>query len=118
MAKKPTGLGESASEFWDEVMADYKLRLDEQRLLVDVCKTIDTIEHLEVEYAKGETYLEGSMGQKVLNGIYGELRMQRKTLSGLTAQLKLPDLAADGSAAPAHGSGAEAGRALAAARWG
>jgi hypothetical protein len=118
MARKPRNLGEEASEFWDEVTSSYRLRPDEKRVLVDVVKTMDTIEHLEAEMESGETYLTGSMGQKVLNGIYGELRQQRKTLAGLVAQLKLPDLAADGSVAPVNDGGAEAGRLLAAKRWG
>lgn len=120
MARKPANLSEDASDFWDEVTSSYKLRPDEKRVLVDTVKTMDTIAHLEAEAESGDTYLTGSMGQKVLNGIYGELRQQRKTLAGLMAQLRLPDLAADGKGlgAPAATGGAEAGRLLAAKRWG
>lgn len=118
MARKPANLSEEASDFWDEVTSSYKLRPDEKRVLVDAVKTMDTIAHLEAEAENGDTYLTGSMGQKVLNGIYGELRQQRKTLASLTAQLRLPDLAADGSTNPANAGGAEAGRLLAAKRWG
>jgi len=119
MSRKPSKLSESASDFWDEVTGLYQLRPDEKRVLGDVCKTIDTIEHLELEAESGDTYLTGSMGQKVLNGIYGELRQQRATLARLMAQLKLPDLAADGSSAGRQkDASAEAGRALVSLRWG
>lgn len=118
MARKPRNLGEEASEFWDEVTSSYKLRPDEKLILADICRMMDTMDHLRLEMESGDTYLTGSMGQKVLNGIYAEMRQHAQTLSGLLAKLKLPDLAADGSAAPASDAGAEAGRLLAAKRWG
>lgn len=117
--RKPAKLTDESSEFWDEVTDAYKLRPDEKRVLGDVCKTMDTIAHLEAEAEKGDTYLTGSMGQKVLNGIYGELRQQRATLARLMAQLKLPDLNENGSSAGRRkDASSEAGRSLVALRWG
>lgn len=119
MTRKPAKLTESGSEFWDQVTGAYDLRPDEKRVLADACKTMATIDRLEAEADEGETYLTGSMGQQVLNGIFGELRQQRATLSRLLAQLKLPDLASDGSSAGRQkDASSEAGRSLVALRWG
>lgn len=115
--RKPNGLGEDASEFWDEVTGKYGLRPDELRVLRDVCKMMDTIERLEDEASTADLYLEGSMGQQVLNGVFGELRQHKLSLGRLMAQLKLPDSGGATGRASAAGSRSEAGRNLVAMRW-
>lgn len=118
MSEMPVGLSGSGERFWNEVTSSYKLRMDEKRVLEDACRSMCLIDRLEENVASAGLYTTGSMGQEVINPLFTELRQQRAGLARLLAQLKLPDLAADGSAAPSSDGGAEAGRLLAAKRWG
>ena len=118
MSDTPMGLTGSGLALWERVTSSYKLRFDEAQVLEDACRTRCLIDRLEDNVASAGLYTTGSMGQEVINPLFTELRQQRAAFAKFVAQLKLPDLAADGSTAPAKDAGAEAGRLLAAKRWG
>ena len=109
--KPPTGLGTKAKKLWADLTGVYEFRADELRTLEDCCREVDLIERLEKELKEAALVVRGSQGQPVSHPHVTEIRQHRATLNRLLGSLKLPD---EGGA----DSGSDAGRALAAARWG
>jgi hypothetical protein len=106
----PPELGEAGADFYRSVVQQYELRVDEKRLLLDICGEIDLVNVLAAEQRQSDLMVKGSMGQLVASPLVTELRQHRATLASLVRQLKLPDESASASSS--------AGAALAAKRWG
>lgn len=114
----PEALGEAGTRLWTQIHSEFDLSLEphKQAILLRAAKTADTITKLE-EYAAG-TGIEttGSMGQKVLNGAYAEIRQQTTTLNTLIKSMGFPD--SDDEAAVKADRRSRAGKTAANARWG
>jgi P27 family predicted phage terminase small subunit len=97
-ARAPTGLGTRGKRVWRRLHEHYEFSPAEVELVVEVCRTVDTLEQLaEVVAADGTTSV-GSKGQKVAHPALQELRQQRIALGRLLAQLAVEDV--DGRALP------------------
>lgn len=94
--KPPAGIGKAGSKVWRAITSKYELRADELVTLEDVCAATDMIDELEAEWRDEGSPMttSGSMGQKVIHPLIGELRAQRAARNALWRQLKLPDDAA------------------------
>lgn len=112
-ASAPAGLGSKAKALWSGIAGAYELRVDELRVLEDVCREVDLIERLEAEMREAPLTVKGSMGQLVAHPITQELRQHRTVVKQLLGSLKLPD-SEDGAA---EGRSVSA-RHAAIARWG
>ncbi len=97
---KPDGLGEAGSAFFDEVSEKYSLRADEERLLVNACKTLDDIARLEDALSGADLLVMGSRGQSVAHPFLVEVVRSRSMLARLLKQLDLPDADAGAQRSP------------------
>jgi hypothetical protein len=85
----PEGIGLRGKAFWVEVQSELEFDARETGLLTEVCRVLDTIDLLAESIATDGVTLEGSQGQKVLNGAVAELRQQQATYARLVTQLNL-----------------------------
>jgi hypothetical protein len=85
----PEGLGARGGAFWVAVQAELEFDIRETDLLIEICRTLDTIEVLADAVAVDGVMLIGSQGQKVLNGAVAELRQQQAAYARLVTQLNL-----------------------------
>jgi hypothetical protein len=115
--KKPAGLKRSAT-LWADVTGKWQLRPDELRLLEDACRTCDLIDLLQAAINSEGVTATGSQGQTVTHPAVTEIRQHRAVLKQLVTRLALPDAAGDDAGDGRRGSGSDAGRQLAHARWG
>lgn len=111
-APAPDGLGSAGEQMWADITSRYGLRVDELRVLEDICREVDLIARLDSELAASKVMVVGSQGQEVINPLVSEVRQHRGVVARLLAQLKLPDL--EEAAAEARSTSA---RAAANARW-
>lgn len=93
VVKPPTGLGREGARIWRAVTSRYELRADEMLTLEDACRTSDLILELDAAWkAEGRPKTtKGSMGQKVIHPLIGEIRAQRAARNAFWKQLRLPD---------------------------
>lgn len=91
--KPPAVIGKAGAKVWKAITSKYELRADELVTLEDVCAATDMIDELEREWDEDGRPMttSGSMGQKVIHPLIGELRAQRAARNALWRQLKLPD---------------------------
>lgn len=94
----PDGLAERGRRYWESVDGGYALSDSEAEVLVEVCRTLDTLDDLAAQVATHGTMVEGSAGQPVLNPAVAEARGQRLLVHRLMAALALPD--EDGATLP------------------
>lgn len=93
MAQKPpsppAGLRRSGRALWRSVMTDYALDTHEESLLLQACRTSDSLDDLqallEAEGLMGET----SQGPRIHPALV-ELRQQRVTFARLLTALRIP----------------------------
>lgn len=107
------GLGARGRAFWDEQQAELEFDPHEEQVLLEACRTMDTIDALSTAIDRDGVMLTGSQGQARLNGAVAELRQQQAALARLIVQLNLD---ADDVAAAVSAKGA-ASRAAAQKRW-
>ena len=89
---KARGLG-----LWTQLHETYEFDPQETNLVIEVCRTLDTIDTLAASVAKDGTMVLGSQGQMVLNSAVAELRQQQAAYARLVTMLNL-DAAESGSA--------------------
>ena len=106
-------LGARGRQFWDAQQAQLEFDPHEEAVLLEACRTLDTIDSLARAVKTDGVMLVGSQGQPVLNGAVPELRQQQAALARLIIQLNLDatDVAGAVSAKSA------ASRAAAQKRW-
>ncbi|GAA1543574.1 hypothetical protein [Nocardioides humi] len=92
----PRGLKKHGRKLWRSVVPAYTLRPDELVLLESACKTVDLIAELEAAMVDEPLVTSGSMGQLREHPLLSETRQQKALLGRQLAQLKLPDLDAQG----------------------
>ena len=85
----PAGIGKRGRAFWIDVQSDLEFDARETDLLVEVCRTLDTIDALAAAVERDGVMLIGSQGQQVLNGAVAELRQQQAAYARLVTQLNL-----------------------------
>jgi hypothetical protein len=74
----------------------FEFDVQELDLLLEVCRTLDTIEALSGAIETDGLMITGSQGQLVLNSAVAELRQQQSSYARLVTMLNLGE-AADGS---------------------
>lgn len=111
--RTPAGLRARGRRFWADTTTAFELERDEVELLVEVCRTLDTIDSLQVAVDREGVVVPGSTGQPRQHPALTELRGARIVLSRLLAQLALPD--AEG--APLATATSDRARSAAQARW-
>lgn len=110
----PKNMQAAGAKIWRSVAAKYTLRPDELRVLEDACREADLIDLIQAGLVGEPLYMQGSMGQRVANPLFAEVRQHRATFASLMRQLALPDEPSEGKGS-ARSIGA---RKAAHARWG
>ncbi|MFJ9771953.1 hypothetical protein ACIRVF_12000 [Kitasatospora sp. NPDC101157] len=90
-------LSTTARTLWDSVNSDYDLTPQEQRLLLEICRTSDTLDALDADVQRN-----GVMRANKVNPAVVELRQTRIAFARLNAALALPDLEEDDDAPPKY----------------
>ncbi|MHA3723463.1 hypothetical protein ACXR2T_06250 [Leucobacter sp. HY1910] len=85
----PEYLGVRGAAFWVAQQAAYEWDEHDSQVLVEACRTLDTIDALAAAIEHDGVMLAGSQGQPVLNGAVAELRQQQTSLARLLAALDL-----------------------------
>jgi hypothetical protein len=85
----PRGIGPRGKAFWVDVQGNFQFDARETELLLELCRVLTTIDLLAEAVAADGVMLEGSQGQKVLNGAVAELRQQQAAYARLVTQLNL-----------------------------
>lgn len=89
MQKAPPGLRAGGKKLWSAVCEDYELAAHELSVLLQACRTVDSLDALEeVVRAEGVT-AESSQGARV-HPCLVEARQQRLALAKLLASLRIP----------------------------
>jgi hypothetical protein len=112
--KPPVGLGARGSATWAEIHTTFEFDPQETELLIEVCRTLDTIDELSKAIDRDGYMLQGSTGQPVLNPAIAELRQQQLSYSRLVTMLNLQGV--EGAAAIIRATSVRASTA-ANARW-
>ncbi|MEU4582323.1 hypothetical protein AB0F92_09580 [Kitasatospora aureofaciens] len=92
-----SSLSATARALWDSVDSDYELTSQEQRLLLEICRTSDTLDALDADVQRN-----GVMRANKVNPAVVELRQTRIAFARLNAALALPDLEEDEDAPPKY----------------
>ena len=108
----PPGLDIAGARLWKAIRSEWRLRPDEEVLLLGACHTADELERLEAALADAPLMVEGSQGQLRANPLIAEARQHRLALRQLLGALGIAEAESD----PATRS--DAGRRLARQRWG
>ena len=99
---KPDGRG---ARYWSDLLETFEFEnASELVALSALVKLKDDEERLEASLKRAGVMVAGSKGQRVLNPVFGELRLNRLGQARLAAQLNLT---------PAKASASEAGRRMA-----
>ena len=112
--RPPDGLGVRGSATWTEIHETFEFDPQETELLIEVCRTLDTIDALSKAIERDGHMVMGSQGQPVLNGAVAELRQQQLSYSRLVTMLNLQGV--EGAAAIIRATSVRATTA-ANARW-
>jgi hypothetical protein len=111
----PADLGDDGQAFWRDATSAYDTwRVDESRLLVAACRTLDRIAKLDAELSTAPMTVPGSQGQLREHPLLSEQRQQYALLARLLRQLDLPDTA---ERTALRSTASQAGRALVRQRW-
>lgn len=117
--KPPAGLGVRGKRVWSQTVVDYELRQDELGLLMELCRSLDTLDRIEAELAKSPLLIPGSAGQSRPNPLLSEARGHRQVITQLSRSLGLSDVAdVDDQGAPLLTPRQARAQHAARARWG
>ena len=94
LAPPPRILKTRGRKLWISIHAEFDPNEHETAMIIEVCRTLDTIDTLAASIEKDGMMLVGSQGQMVLNSAVAELRQQQAAYARL-----LPLLNLDASAA-------------------
>jgi hypothetical protein len=92
----PAGLQTNGRKLWLSVVDEYDLGVNEQLLLVQACRCVDTLDRLAVAGVDAELTVENVRGDLVANPLLIEARQQSIVLARLLAALRLPTGEQDG----------------------
>lgn len=85
----PSGLQWSGRKLWQATVADFELSEHETGLLLQACRTLDSLDVLQARLDADGTMLESPQGLRAHPAL-PELRQQRIALARLLAALGLP----------------------------
>jgi hypothetical protein len=111
--RAPAGLGARGKRYWSTIQGAFELSDSEQEVLLEVCRTLDSLDALDAAVTEQGAVVRGSAGQPVVNPAITEARGMRALLHRLMAAMALPD--EDGATMPTGHS--QRGKAANAARW-
>lgn len=110
-------LGPRGRRFWDHATDTYELSASELEMLLEACRTLDSLDALAAAVAQDGTTIPGSTGQTIVHPALGEARGQRALLHKLLAALALPDEEGGEDTGALLTPRQVSARAAAAARW-
>lgn len=87
----PDGLGESGRRLWSSVADAFELRVDEQLLLLQACRSVDLLDRLAAQAAVGGLTVTNAKGDEVTAPWITEHRQQSQNYARMLASLRLPD---------------------------
>lgn len=90
----PEGLKWGGRKLWEATVADYELSQHETNLLLQACRTVDTLDLLQAHVDVDGPVIDGPTGPKIHPALV-ECRQARITLARLLAALGLPTGVAD-----------------------
>ena len=108
------GLKARGLDLWNHLHDTYEFDAQETNLVIEVCRTLDTIDTLAASVSSDGVMLTGSMGQLVLNSAVAELRQQQAAYARLVTMLNLSDAESGSALITARSASAAA---AANARW-
>lgn len=114
MTDTPKGLGARGAALWAELQDALEFDAQEEALLLETCRTLDTIDALAASVDAVGVMIQGSQGQQVLNPAVGELRQQQQSYARLVTMLNLGDVENGAQIISATSASAQA---AANARW-
>ncbi len=86
--KPPTGLRAAGKRLWSDTVAQYEMTAHERELLLQACRTADSLDALQKVLDRDGVLNESSQGTRVHPAL-PELRQQRVTFARLVAALGL-----------------------------
>lgn len=92
MAKRVSpadSLGTRGRAFWDALHKDDDWDAHDEEVILEACRTADTIDELSEAIGRDGVMIKGSQGQLVLNGAVAERRQQQQSLARLITMLNL-----------------------------
>lgn len=89
MTASPKGLQARGRALWRELNGKYEFDPQEVDLVLEVCRTLDTIDALAAAVAGAGVMIVGSQGQPVINPAVAELRQQQAGFARLMTSLNL-----------------------------
>ena len=119
----PADLGPEGRALWDGILNvedGWELRPDELAVLGAACRIRDVIAVLSTAIIGEPLTVKGSMGQKVINPLIAERRVQERAMADLLGKLKLGDIIEIETTTVINNgkmTRSEAGRKAATARW-
>ena len=93
MNETPEGLGKRGGALWSSIMSDLEGDVHDVAVVVETCRTLDTIDALAAAVAKHGVTVPGSRGQLTINPAVVELRQQQTSFARLLGQLNLDEAA-------------------------
>ena len=114
MTDIPKGLGARGTALWTELQETMEFDPQEEALLLETCRTLDTIDSLATSVDVDGVMIQGSQGQKVLNPAVGEMRQQQQSYARLVTMLNLGSVEGGAQLITATSASAQA---AANARW-
>lgn len=112
--RPPKGLDARGRAFWRDLYGKYDFSEHEERLVLEACRMVDTIDGLGKRVDVDGLMVAGSQGQLVLHPAVGEKRQQQLALARMLSILNLDS--AEDAAGLARETSTKA-KAAAAARW-
>lgn len=94
--RPPRSLKSRGRALWKDLTGTFEFDSQELDLLLEICRTLDTIEALSGAIEADGLMITGSQGQLVLNSAVAELRQQQASYARLVTMLNL-DAAASGA---------------------
>jgi P27 family predicted phage terminase small subunit len=91
MANEEERLGVRGRELWDSIMGDLEGDVHDAAIVLETCRTLDTIDSLVAAVAEHGVVVSGSRGQVTVNPAVAELRQQQASFARLLGQLNLDE---------------------------
>ncbi len=107
LPRMPNGLQAAGRGLWKKMVGSVELREDELPILEGACRTADDVARLTAALVDAPIEIKGASGQMRVNGLFGEVRQARLSLSRMMQMLAPQD----------DDRRSVAGRALARQRW-
>lgn len=89
--RPPRSLKTRGRALWRQLYDDYEPEPHEADLVLEVCRTLDTIDQLSAAIAADGLMILGSQGQRVLHPAVAELRQQQALYARLVPMLNLDE---------------------------